>query len=217
MTHAAHLLPPQDSHLRLIMSQDSDRPDTIPPDTHREAPTHPLASERPLKPEGLEQLAERAPQTAMRPPPANPWDTSFLLQDDNTFSRAVRLIADAARANESARDERRQYELAQLSKQDEILEAIRRADQNGTRNYELLRDQIRHLKDSDIKQDERLKEGDQRFDRIEQSIADLRAEMLAALPIAVTETLAPYVARIEALERDLANARAAQTGTPPTG
>lgn len=199
MLHATtvhHLAPARRrNHLR-IMPIDHDRPDTMAPETDRDTPTNPEASPGPLK--------------AMRPPPSE-YDTSFLDQDDNTFSRAVKMIAKAARAMEEDRQERQLANAQAQAHHNEVIAAIVRADENSTRNYEMVRDEIRHLKDSDLKQDQRLKEGDKRFDRIEQSIVELKVELLALVARATEET----ANRIEELEQELAKAKR-DAAAPPT-
>jgi hypothetical protein len=109
--------------------------------------------------------------------------------EDSYLDRAIRVVAAAGTKLDEDREERRLQHEA-------VLAAIFKADENGNKNYELLRDEIRHLKDSDLKQDKRLKEGDKRFDDIERSIADLAREMK------------PLADRIKALEDDLAAAKA---------
>lgn len=130
---------------------------------------------------------------ALRPPPVDEWDTAFLRGDDSVFSRAVMMVASAGRRMDEERKERQSNEeraadrhKEQLAHQSEVLQAVLAADRNSSKNYELLRDEIRHLKDSDLKQDLRLKEGDRRFEQIEQKVAELEKRLTDALkPIAV--------------------------------
>jgi hypothetical protein len=226
MTNVARLLPPPDSHLRLIMSQD-ERPDTIPPDTHRESPTQPHASERPLKPETLESMARDYTRT-ITPPPRQPdadelansalasqnppawWADSFIGAALSDFSAEARRI-------HAEREERRRYEQEQLRLQEKILEAVERAEQTVQRaekrsdaNFEIVHAELRSLKASDMRQDGRLADGDRRFQQIEQSIADLKDELIAL----VTRATEDAAKRIEALEQELANARAAEATHP---
>jgi hypothetical protein len=173
----------------LYLMPNDDRPDTIVPPTDREARTNPEAS--------------RSPMT-LRPPPTDPWDTSFLNADDAVFSRAVKMLADAARANDESRRERKRFEEAQLTGQARIERAIEKADQNSQHNYSMLRDAFEKLAESDRQQNRRLAEGDERFGRIERSIEGLKEELLAHIARA-TEDAAK---RIGALEDELARARA---------
>lgn len=180
--------------------------ETLAPPTDREAKTNPENE----KPE---------PRVAVRPPPADPWDTSFLDQDDSTFSRAVKMIADAARANEAARlaseaeaEQRKAFQDQHLSLQSEILTCVQRAEQAQDANFKILSRDVRDLKASDIRQDGRLAQGDERFQRIEQSIADLKDELIAL----VTRATQDAAVRIEALETELATARADATRVSQT-
>lgn len=184
------------NHLTLMSNDDHETTTTLAPPTDREAPTNPEASVAPIQ--------------ALRPPPQE-YDTSFLRQDDSTFSRAVKLIADAARALDADREERRLATAQAQSNHNAVIEAIIRADANSTRNYEMVRDEIRHLKDSDLKQDRRLAEGDQRFEKIEQSIAALKDELIAL----VTRATADAAVRIDALEQQLARAKNDAASQPP--
>lgn len=205
--------PEDDFPTRAEMPQDQDdreTTETLVPETDREAPTSP-ENEAPL------------PRDAIRPEPADPWDTAFLRADDSVFSQAVKMVANAGRRMDEERVERKASEDAEqrtqrqmLEQQDAILAAIQRADDNSTRNYELLRDEIRHLKDSDLKQDERLKQGDKRFEKIEESIAALKEELLAL----VAREMKSAADKIEALEKLLAEAKAnvtARQAPAPTG
>lgn len=161
---------------------------------------------------------------ALRPPPLK-YDASFLAQEDSVFSRAVQLVAEVGNDIDRDRTERREAgetaaaSQAQLLKQNaEILAAIQRADDNSNKNYELLRNEILQLKDSDLKQDERLKQGDKRFSLIEESITALKHELITRIE---TEMRA-FAEKFEALDRLLAEAREAnvtarQASAAPTG
>lgn len=188
---------PPRTHLRILpMTDDTERRDnpTI------EAP--PLSETEPERKTNPEASAPPAIQS-LRPPPPDPYDTSFLQQDDSTFSRAVILIANAARALDEDRERQRFSEQQAQENHRALLTAITRADDNGNRNYEMLRSDIRHLKDSDREQDRRLAEGEERFGEIERSIEILKGEFLAALPGAIRAILAPYLDRIDVLEREI--------------
>jgi hypothetical protein len=172
-----------------IMPNDQDQREVIlttpAPDTDR--------AERDTQPPGPADVeATRALQTMLpgKPP---------LSLEDSYLDQAIRVVAAAGDKIDEDRGERRQQHEA-------VIAAIRRADENGNKNYELLRDEIRHLKDSDLKQDQRLKEGDKRFDQIEQSIADLKTLVLEANQAAGV--------RIKVLEDQLAQAKA-DAGRPP--
>lgn len=175
---------------------------TLPPP---EAETKPFASERPaIAPPARLPDAEELQNSALaaRQPP-DWWPGSFIGTALADFSADAKTIREE-------RAERRLYEASQLKLQGQILEAVQRAEQSQETNFKLVHSAIHNLQASDVAQNERLLEGDERFERIEKSITALRAEMLAALPLAVTEALAPYIERIEALERELAHARAAE-------
>jgi hypothetical protein len=165
-------------------------------DTHENTET--LAP--PTDPEPPTNVENEPPRRDAISPPAvfNPATA------DSVFSDAVKQIADAARIIREGREERLRAEEQAQRNHDATIDAIVRADQNQSRNYELLRDEIRHLKDSDRRQDERLIEGDKRFATIEKSIADLKAELLAL----VTRAGEDAARRIAALESDLAELRA---------
>ncbi len=160
---------PPHHHLRAMPVQDDERTDTE-------------RAERDTTPPGPADIeATRVLSTML---PAKP----PLSLEDSYLDRAIRVVATTGTKIDEDREERRRQHEA-------VLAAITRADDNGNKNYELLRDEIRHLKDSDLKQDRRLKEGDDRFARIEESIADLAREMK------------PLTERIKALEDDLAEAK----------
>jgi hypothetical protein len=164
--------------IRAMPDQDSrETTETLVPETDREAPTNPEAAPRPAMP----------PPAGLSPYAQKPdwWEGSF-------FQSVFNDVQDARRAHDQV-----------LASQEQILAAIQSADRNSNRNYELIRDEIRRLKDSDIKQDQRLKEGDQRFDQIERSIADLKTDLIAL----VTREMRAAATKIEALETELAKAR----------
>lgn len=199
---------PSHHYLRAMPDQDAEHTETLVPPTDREAPTNP-ENEAP------------APRTAIRPQPADPWDTSFLNQDDSTFSRAVKMIADAARANEAARiaseaaaDARKRFEDQQQQMQGEILTCVQRAEKSQEANFKILNHEVQELKASDIRQDGRLAEGDERFQQIERSIVALKDELIAL----VTREIQAAAKKIEALETELAKARtdAARNAQAPT-
>lgn len=159
---------------------------------------------------------------ALRPPPLK-YDASFLAQEDSVFSRAVQLVAEVGNDIDRDRNERRDAaesaatgQALLLKQNGEILAAIQKADDNNNKNYELLRTEILHLKESDVKQDQRLKEGDARFKQIEDSITELKNELIAL----VTREMKLAADKIEALEQQLAEAKAndpARQASAPTG
>jgi len=171
---------------------DSRNEETLVPPTDREAPT---SLENPI-PERRDAVAPPAPM-----PPATA---------DSIFSEAVARIVKAAKIIEEERAERRREAERAQRNHDATIDAIVRADQNQSRNYELLRDEIRHLKDSDRRQDERLIEGDKRFDQIEQSIADLKNELFDL----VTRATEDAARRIAALESEIAELKTNGTARP---
>ena len=182
---------PSHHYLRAMPDQDAKHTETLVPPTDREAPTNPEAAPRPAMnpPAGLSPYAQKPDW----------WEGSF-------FQSVFNDVQDARRAHDQV-----------LASQEQILAAIQSADRNSNRNYELIREEIRHLKDSDIKQDQRLKEGDQRFDQIERSIADLKTELIAL----VTREMKLAADKIEVLEQQLAEAKAnvpaRQAPTPTAG
>lgn len=185
---------------RLTLMSTPDERDT------RNTITMPPPSELETKTENEAPDPARVP--ALRPPPADEWDTAFLREDDSVFSNAVRMVAKAGRLMAEERQERRSTEdmaasrhAEQLAQGAKIIQAVDRADQNSSRNYELLRVEIGHLKASDLKQDQRLKDGDRRFEEIEQSIVDLKSEL---------------VQRLATLEAEIAKAKADGPGPAPT-
>ncbi len=208
MTNSARALtkaPIRRTHIRLMPNEnDRETSDTMAPPTDREAPTNP-ANEKP------------DPRPAIVPPQ---YDTAFLDQHDSVFAQAVKIVASVGNDINRDRverlrvaDEQARAQAELLAQQTKILEAVQKADENSKRNYELLRDEIRHLKDSDLKQDRRLAEGEERFAQIERSIENLKTELLAL----VERATADAAQRIDALEKQLAEAKAdVPAPRPPT-
>lgn len=114
--------------------------------------------------------------------------------EDSYLDRAIRVVAEAGAKLAVDREERRHQHEA-------VLAAIIKADGNASRNYELLRTDIRQLKQNDAAQDGK--------------IADIRIE-LAALREQVerqAKDLAQAVDRMIELEKRIPNATA-QGPTP---
>jgi hypothetical protein len=178
---------------RVTMNDDREITETLAPPTDREPPTNP-ANEKP------------EPRRAMNPPAgaiANPfasppdwWEGSFFQDTFNKMQGGFAALEKAAAG------------------QDAILAAIQRADANQTANYNLLRAEIGHLKDSDLKQDERLKEGDKRFDYIEKKVADLEDRAAELLEKRLTEVLKPIAEEFDEIRKLIADLRADVTARP---
>lgn len=191
------------------LSDDEDGPPNLPPrlrimpndqDESRNALTTPAPP--PSEPATRAENEKPEPRIAMNPAPlTNPfaepppwWEGSFFQATFNKMQSGFEALSKAAAG------------------QDEILAAIQRADSNSTRNYELIRDEIRHLKDSDLKQDERLKQGDKRFEQIERSVEALKVELIAR----IESEMRVFVEKFQALERLLAEAKANDPARPAT-
>ncbi len=204
--HLRHVAPilcslsdPEDDrpHFRIqpMNDQDDSRNDeTLAPPTDREAPTNP-ANETTRR--------DATPPPAIDPPTA-----------DSMFLDAVQKITRAARIIEDGEAEARATEARRRADHDALLAAIQKADDNNQRSYELLHNELRHLKDSDRHQNSRLAEGDERFAAIEKSIANLKDELLAL----VTRASEDAARRIAGLENELAELRtnAARPSPPAT-
>jgi hypothetical protein len=176
-------------HYLRAMPENDDREitETLAPPTDREAPTNPE------NPRPVHRNAVLPQGAGLNPYAQKPdwWDGSF-------FQSIFNDVQGAAEAHRRV-----------AAGQDEILAAIQAADRNSNRNYELIRDEIRHLKDSDLKQDQRLKEGDRRFEQIEQSIKELKDELIAL----VTREMKSAAEKIEVLEKQLLKAKADAAGS----
>jgi hypothetical protein len=150
----------------------------------------------PPGPDDIEATRVLATMLPGKPPPS--LEGSYL-------DKAIRVVAEAGSDLRIDREERRKQHQA-------VLDAIRRSDENQSRNYELLRIEIKHLKDSDRDQDRRLAEGDERFAQIENSIESLKDELLAAMKSATEDA----ARRIGALEGELDKLRANAPRAPET-
>ncbi len=156
------------------------------------------------------------PEKEVPTKPGNPkptedgYDTSFL-RDDSTFSRAVKIVASAARAIELEREERRSHALAEQARailakdlQNTILEAIQTADRNNTTNYQMLRNELALLKQSDVNQDSKIAQLEKLPETFEERIAELKSEILMRMPEIMQSAMKPYKERLEALEKEAA-------------
>lgn len=129
MTNAALCLQPAAPHLRLMSNDDTDR--TTPTDL---APP-PSADDRPItQPPGKLETMLPAPPLSL---------------EDSYLDRAIRVVAMAGDDMRKGREEARSHHEA-------VLDAIRRSDANQTRNYEMVRDEIRRLQQSDVSQDSKI-------------------------------------------------------------
>lgn len=118
-------------HLRIVMNeQDRREPttDVAPPLTDRD--TQPPPSSMAV---AGTMLPARAP----------------LSLEDSYLDRAIRVVADAGQYMRENREEARRQHNA-------VIEAIGRSDANQTRNYEMVRDELRRLKESEVTQDAKI-------------------------------------------------------------
>lgn len=177
MNAARASLPTATHRLRLITMSDQDRRDTptdLAPPMSREEPTSPQASPGPMLPPNMH---------------------------DSLFAEAVATIAGAARIIREGRDEQARLEALRRGDHDTLLAAIQRADDNGRRDYELLRAEMRRHRDAGEARDNGQ---DARIAAVEQLIGDVKEELLAALQ-RVTDSAA---ARIGALEDEITRLKA---------
>lgn len=182
--------------LRTVMPNDDDQEDpravpTLAPDTE------PTRTENPV-PERRDAIAPGAIPT-LKPATA-----------DSMFTDAVNQIVEAANVIKAGKAEADRLEQRRREEHEALLAAIQKADDNNQRSYEMLRDELRHLKDSDLRQDQRLIEGEKRFATIEQSISELKVELLAMVAKAATEA----AQKIEKLELALADLKARNAPAP---
>jgi hypothetical protein len=197
---AALALPAPTPPPRLRLMNDISTDETLAPPTDRDAPTQ---TDNP-KPH----------RDAVNPPPSLPSAATA----DSVFSDAVRQIVEAAHDIRAERESRRQFEQQQLEHQERIIEAINRAERSGDANWKATQHQNETWrKVSEAKEAQQ----DDRIASVERAIEALKAEVLAALPQAMTAILAPYIERIEALERELSHLKAhgtarATEATPAT-
>lgn len=194
----------------------SDRPDTMasPPPSQDEIETHPHASAAPLRdtqpPHSDDAEAERSMRVMIPAPGATPRELAIAA--DSVLLQAIKEVSRAARVMVEEREERRVANSAQLDMQNQILVEVRSAARTSDQNFETIRLSIKSLAESDRRQNERLAEGDQRFAAIERSIADLKDELIAL----ITRATADAAQRIDALELQLAAAKATRDPAPST-
>jgi hypothetical protein len=200
--------------LYLMNDHDDECSDTMasPPPSQDDIATNPHASEAPLRrtqpPEADDAQAERVMRTMIPAPGTTPRD--LVSASDSLLFEAIREVTGAARILREEREERARFEERSQRNHEATIAAILKADANQTRNYEMVRDEIRHLKDSDVHQNRRLADGDERFGRIERSIADLKDELIAL----ITRATQDAGKRIAALEDELAAAKASRDPAP---
>ncbi len=158
-----------------------------------------------LKPEFSER---EVPTRPGNPKPDDGYDTSFL-KDDSTFSQAVKIVAKAARAIEAEREERRLHELndresklAIRDQQREILTAIETADRNNTTNYQMVRNELLLLKQSDVTQDSKIAQLEKLPATLEERVTQLKIDILMEIPEIMRKAFEPYIQRLEALEKE---------------
>lgn len=149
---------------------DIDRSSTMPPGIADAEAELALKTMLPAAPAALE--LGRAPKTL----------------EDSYLDRAIRVVASAGARLAEDRDERRVQHEA-------VLAAIHRSDENQSKNYALLREEIVRLKKSDLEQDAK--------------IATLRLEVAA-----MRDQLAQAMVRLDDFERRLPDDAAASTATP---
>lgn len=170
-----------------LMPQDQDDPRevaTIAPETDRE----PETEERKTQPPGAADAeATRVMATMLPEAPLLP-ERAPLTLEDSYLDRAIRVVASAGAKLAEDKEERRQQHEA-------VLHAIHRADENASRNYEMLRREVIALKRSDLLQDGK--------------IADLRLELAA-----MRDQLTQAIGRIDALERRIPHAPPEASATP---
>lgn len=165
--------PLQPTRLSLMSNDDQDdfrRAVTTPaPPTDREP-----ERDRDTQPPGdADAAASRVLQTML--PAADPLGRAPVTLEDTYLDKAIRVVANAGARLAEDKEERRQQHEA-------VLAAIHRADENASRNYELLRREVVALKRSDVQQDAK--------------IADLRFELAA-----MRDQLTQAIGRIDALEK----------------
>ncbi len=187
--------------------------EAAPPPSQDEIATSPHASEAPLRdtqpPGADDREAERAMRTIL---PAAGTPRDLVRASDSLFAKAAKDIAEAARDIRESREERKRFELAQIASQEQILEAVLSADRTSQQNYETLRLAISSQEKHIQAHTKRLAEGDERFGRIEESIEALKVELIARMDGVFKE----YVGRIQALEDELAAARATREAAATT-
>lgn len=150
-----------------------------------------------------------------QPPPW--WSESFIGSELGRFAgdaRALREGRDRQHAEVMAalRDQGAKQE-ASLAK---VTADMANLARELTANLELLSGEFRRHRDAS---DARDAVQDGRIHQLERQLATMKAEILGALPDAMAKILEPYLGRIEALERELADLLngSARTQTPAPG
>ncbi len=114
--------------------------------------------------------------------------------EDSYLDRAIRVVAEAGEEMRTSREETRQQHHA-------VLDAIKRSDANQTRNYEMVRDEIRHLKESDRNQDAKLANVTTELANLAGRIDVIeRAQLSTALERELGDIRASVLSLIEAVE-----------------
>ncbi len=144
--------------------------------------------------------------------------------EDTYLERAIRVVAGEGEDRRKDREERQRQH-------NEVLDAIRlqglRSDAGIAKvvadmselaremgaNYEMLAGEFRRHRDVS---DARDVEQDGRIYQLERQVAAMKGEILAALPEAMRAILAPYLVRIDGLEKQIAELKsdAARSATP---
>jgi hypothetical protein len=204
--------------LRLIMTDDNETTDTLVPETDRN-------ERRTLPPGEADAEATRVAQTMLPAAPSgpalkldadmlviNPQDMPSLLYNQLMRVHQQQLKRDEEMFEPEGRFaalQREQHRLLVLGFKEATAQALEpKIDELAQE----LRSFSERVTEKDTAQDERLAEGDKRFAAIERSIADLKDELLAL----VNRATADAAKRIDALESELAKARADAARPPET-
>lgn len=203
---------------RADMPNDKDDPReaaTLIPETDREP-------ERKTQPPGeadaqaqrvMETMLPGAPSTAANPwaTPPEWWEGSFFQDLFNRMERSAERIAEAEEG--SARRERMAQE-----QHNAVVEILLRTESSTRASWDGMRQQLETWQRASVArdnaQDAKLESHDGKFERIERQMADLKQEVLDALPVAMRDILTPYIERIEALENEIAELKAHAPRTP---
>lgn len=138
----------------LTLMQDDDdareTTETLAPPTDRDAKTNPEN----LKPEHRDAIA----------PQPDPWDTKFIRDQDSVFAQAVEMVARAGRRMDEERQQRADDETSaaqrheeQLKQTEQVLAAVKQADQNNTSGWQNTQAQISSFRAELVSQDAELK------------------------------------------------------------
>lgn len=194
------------------------RPMSEPPEDNALTDAPPPEERDTLPPEADDAEAAARMRTML---PSNGAMKELVEASDSVIGDLIKQIADAARimsqeradrAESAAISARNQTTLVQ--QQGEILEILQKTAKSTEANHELMLQAVRGLQDADVAQDRKLAGHGERLAALEGMIEQLRVEILSTLPEAVQLALAPYVDRLEALEREAADMRAADARAP---